>query len=59
MRRMLMLVTLLLAPALARADASPDTLAGVVQQPVVEVSTSRVGEHTPQPVSRLKRADLV
>ena len=59
MRRMLMLVTLLLAPALARADASPDTLAGVVQQPVVEVSTSRVGEHTPQPVSRLKREELV
>src|SRR5262245_44961412 len=46
------------APALARAQAEPDTLPGVVQQPVVEVSTSRAGDRTPQAVSRLKRDEL-
>ena len=55
----LLAVTLSLSPALARAAAEPDTLAGVVPQPVVEVSTSRVGERTPQAASRLKREELV
>jgi iron complex outermembrane receptor protein len=60
MRRLLVLlvVTLSLAPVPARAEAPPDTLAGVVPQPVVEVSTSRVGERTPQAASRLKREEL-
>jgi len=53
---------LLLLVARARADvpaaAAPDTLAGVVPLPVVEVSTSRAGDRTPQAVSRLKRDDL-
>jgi len=61
MRRLLVLlaVTLSLDPVPARAEATPDTLAGVVPQPVVEVSTSRVGERTPQAASRLKREDLL
>jgi iron complex outermembrane receptor protein len=54
----LLVLTLPLAPLLARAQAPPDTLPGVVQQPVVEVSTSRAGDRTPQAVSRLKRDDL-
>ena len=59
MRRMFHLLALLLAPVYAHAQAPPDTLPGVVQQPVVEVSTSRVTERTPQAASRLKREDLV
>ena len=63
MRRMLTLLALLALsrPALARAagSAAPsDTLPGVVPQPVVEVSTSRAGDRTPQAVSRLKREDI-
>jgi iron complex outermembrane receptor protein len=58
-RLCLLAVILVLAPACARADATPDTLAGVVPQPVVEVSTSRVTERTPQAVSHLKREQLV
>src|ERR1041385_2281266 len=59
MRHVLPLVMVLLAPGVSRAQAPPDTLPGVVQQPVVEVSTSRVTERTPQAASRLKREDLV
>ena len=53
------LVLLFVAATARGADAPPDTLAGVVPQPVVEVSTARAGERTPQAVSRLKREDLV
>jgi len=55
---LLLAVLFSFAPALARAQAEPDTLPGVVQQPVVEVSTSRAGDRTPQAVSRLKRDEL-
>ena len=43
------------APARAQAGATSDTLARVVPLPVVEVSTSRVGERSTQALSRLGR----
>ena len=42
-------------PAHAQRDATPDTLGRVVPMPVVEVSTSRMGDRPSMAVSRLSR----
>jgi len=46
MRRMLPLLTLLLVPALARADSSPDTLAAPLPRRIVRPTRNRLSSTT-------------